>query len=267
MILKPLTLVQLNKIFDKTAVEAINFYIQKAIFSQPEPLNGQGQLSIQIPKEHVEQWIVQAIGAKPVGAGSYPVDVIKEGEFGADVKMLSCKVKQGELTNAESGETSLAQKFKETGDDLDTLFKEQKHELIVKEWNAILFSKLKKVLKNDNVKKIYYFFILRSESAFYLCGLDVDVESIFRTSVKYTTKSSIFLDEFIDKKYGNVKIYKSKKRLELRLKPKNWLKENLLLKFDLKLTNREVNIREKIEENKLSEYIYELKEELFKYGN
>lgn len=67
------------------------------MFSQPERIIGQDILPIQVPKEHLEQWVVQAIGALPVSAGNYGVDVIKEGEFGADIKMLSCKISKRKL--------------------------------------------------------------------------------------------------------------------------------------------------------------------------
>jgi len=43
---------------------------------------------------------------------------------------------------------------------------------------------------------------------------------------KFTQKGmSIDLENFIDEKYGNVKLYKSKKRLELRLH-KNFIKDH-----------------------------------------
>ena len=46
----------------------------------------------EIPKEHIEQWFVQALNAQSVGAGSYPVDILMPNQYGADVKMLSCVI-------------------------------------------------------------------------------------------------------------------------------------------------------------------------------
>ena len=87
MVLTPLTKKQLEEIFDDAALEVIDYFLEKTILLQPEILDGQDELPIQIPKEHIEQWFVQAIHAKPVGAGSYPVDIIL-GIY--SVRMLRC---------------------------------------------------------------------------------------------------------------------------------------------------------------------------------
>lgn len=90
MMLKPLNKAELEELFDERSLEVLRFYIKKAMIAQPEPLIGQNPLAIQVPKEHIEQWIVQSIGGKPVGAGSYPVDIV-HGNYGIDVKMLAAK--------------------------------------------------------------------------------------------------------------------------------------------------------------------------------
>ena len=114
MIAVPLDKNELQKFFDNDAEEVITFFIFKAIFSQPDLLPGQESIPIQIPKEHIEQWGVQALGADPIGAGSYPVDLVDELRgYASDIKMLSFsnKTKTGKDSNQMSGETSLAQKF------------------------------------------------------------------------------------------------------------------------------------------------------------
>ena len=95
--------------------------------------------------------VIQALQIQSVGAGNYPIDILKPNEWGADMKMLACN------------ETSLAQKFKLTGTNLDDMFE-------TKEFS----------------------------------------------------------------KYGNAKIYKSKKRLDLRLKPKALYEDNLLIAIPTK---------------------------------
>ncbi len=62
-----------------------------SLFAQPEVYTDKPSLPIQIPKEHLEQWFVQALQVESVGAGSYPIDILKPNEWGADVKMLSIK--------------------------------------------------------------------------------------------------------------------------------------------------------------------------------
>ena len=75
---------------------------------------------------------MQALNVTPVGAGSFPVDVISSDGWGADVKMLSCKVKDDKLATGESGETSLCGKvFTGICSDLDTLFLDEDYNKIV----------------------------------------------------------------------------------------------------------------------------------------
>ena len=143
MFLEPLRYDELRELFDDDAIKVIQFFIKKSLISQPEPMLGQPPIPIQVPKEHIESWVVQAIGGIPTGAGSYPVDVIKPTIFGADVKMLACKMTmQGELANCDSGETSLAQNFADTGSSLDSLFKSGNYQEIVDGWKDIIFNKL-----------------------------------------------------------------------------------------------------------------------------
>lgn len=258
MMLTPLNKNKLNELFDEDALKVLRFYMKKAMISQPEILVGQSPLSVQVPKEHIEQWIVQAIGGKPVGAGSYAVDIIHN-NIGIDVKMLAAKTtKNGELATSDSGETSLAQKFTHSGVDLDILFKEKKYNEIVDGWKDILYNKLSRVCKEQSLHTIYYFFILRSDSKFHLCAAEVDISKIDNLKVLRGTDSSVFIDGLIDERFGNAKIYKAKKRLELRLKPKYWYECKYTLDFDLDFIIPARNIRQLLEENKLDEYKKEL---------
>ena len=258
MILNPLTKAQLEELFDTRSLEVLRFYIKKAMIAQPEILVGQTPLSVQVPKEHIEQWIVQAIGGKPVGAGSYAIDIVHENS-GIDVKMLAAKSnKNGELATSDSGETSLAQKFTDSGVDLDIMFKEKKYAEIVDGWKDILYKKLSRVCAEQSLDKIYYFFILRAENKFHLCAAQVDISQIENLSVLRGTDSSVFVDGLIDERFGNGKIYKAKKRLELRLKPKYWYECKYTLDFDLDFVVPARNIRQLLEDGKLAEYKKEL---------
>lgn len=268
MVLEPLTKLELQQIFDKTAMEVIDFYIKKSLFSQPERIPGQQPLPIQVPKEHIEQWVVQAIGASPVGAGSYGVDVVQPGEFGADVKMLSCKIDAlGGVSDCDSGETSLAQNFKDTGISLDDMFANELYQEIVDGWKEILVNKLNRVRREQSVETIYYIFILRATTSFHLCGMKVNIDNIEYMKPSKTTSSSIFIDDFIEDEYGKVKIYKAKKRLELRLRPKYWIDHNLTLNFNLRDITDEIRIRDLVENNKLVEYEECLLKRVFENGN
>ena len=264
-VLTPLTLIELETFFDDKALTVINYFLKKSLISQPEKLLSQIEdLPIQIPKEHIEQWIVQALGAQPLGAGSYPVDVITA-NWGADVKMLSCKVNpDGNLTNADSGETSLAQKFGDgnfgDGNTLDDLFAQREYEFIWSKWKEILIAKYQKVEDDHNITDIYYFIVLRAGNIFHLCGLKVDLSNLVDTTINNTrsTNDSIWIKEFIEDDYGHIKIYKAKKRLELRLKPKKWIDNDMVISFNTNFEQISTDIREKIINNELDDYINDI---------
>ncbi len=69
---------------------------------------------------------------------------------------------------------------------------------------------------------------------YYICAFEVDVDNINSQNITQRDrnseiKQSVFLNGVIDAKYGNSKIYKAKKRLELRLKPKSLLEDGFLI--------------------------------------
>ena len=260
----PLTVEELGSFFDPTSLKVIKYFLRKSLVSQPEKLPLQEDIPIQIPKEHIEQWVCQSIGAIPVGAGSYAVDVLsKNKEWGADIKMLSCQVNKnnGQLRNSSSGETSLSQNFGDSesigGNTLDELFKKNEYGVIWDKWKDIFQKKYLKVNQDFGVTKIYYFFILRANLDFHLCGLKVDLNNLEKTEVNYekSTSKSVWIKNFIDNNFGNVKVYRSKKRLELRLRPKYWVDNHFVKTFSTNFQHLEVDIRNLVEENELDSHI------------
>lgn len=255
MVLKPLTKDKLEKIFDDTSLQVIKYYIQKALFAQPEILSGQKEPSIQIPKEHIEQWVVQAIGGIPVGAGNYPIDVMKANQFGADIKMLNCKVDgTGSLCSSCSNESSLLQNFKDTGSELDMLFDQKKYVEIAEGWKGMLFHKLSKAMEDNNLPQLYYIFILKGNTTFHICGFSIDVGAIKDVGCGKTGDTNVFLSNFIDNKHGNVKIYKAKKRLELRLYPKYLVDNDYTMPINIEYKPRVVNMRDVLLNNLMIDY-------------
>lgn len=256
MILEPLTNDELNEIFDETSKKVLRFYMKKAIILQPEVLPRQHILPIQVPKEHVEQWVLQAIGGEPVGAGSFPVDIVKPNQFGVDVKMLSCSLDlNGMPDNSESGEASLAQKFNTEGINLDNLFEEGGYERIVDLWRNILYEKLSYVSNKFQLEKIYYIFILRAGNNFFLCGTRVNINEIQNMNIERYTKKSVFVSGLIDSTLGQGKIYQSKKRLELRLRPANWINSGYAIQISKNYQHTiPQNMRYIIENNMLYDY-------------
>jgi len=225
-ILRPLTKEELNNFFSEHSLKVIQYFMNTSLFAQPE--------------------------------------------WGADVKMLSCKVdKNDNLTNGDSGETSLAQKFVGTGISLDDMFKNEQYQEIIDGWSSIWKDKLVNVKTNKSIDNIYFFFFLRgSKKESYICAFEVDVDNINIDTITQRDenskiKQSIFLDGVIDAKYGNSKIYKAKKRLELRLKPKNLLDDGFLITIPTEIPTKEdiyqlVQDKDKFDEymkNKLTKFL------------
>ncbi len=146
-VINPLTKEELSFFLDDKSKEIVKYFIIKSLFSQPEPRIGQRRLPIQVPKEHMEQWFTQALNVKPVGSGSYPIDIYNERDnWGADIKMLNIKLdEQGNVTNSDSGEASLGQNFSNAGNDLDSLFHTKNYESIKNNWVKLFLSKYEAV--------------------------------------------------------------------------------------------------------------------------
>jgi len=270
LVIKPLKHSELANFLDDKAKDIIKYFIIKSLFSQPETKAGQGDLPIQIPKEHIEQWFTQALNVKPVGAGSYPVDIYNDREhWGADIKMLNIKVdKTGTVKNSESGEASLGQNFADAGINLDVLFSSKNYEEIKDKW-VKLYKKKYGDLKKDypSIKKVFYFFILRPGvqnigADFYFAGAVLNLKNLKSVNVDTarTTKNSVFLNNFISSDYGNTKIYKAKKRLELRIRPKKWIDNNKAIKITTSFNPLKVDLRkENVNEKYLQEQIKKMK--------
>lgn len=269
-VLRPLTLTEIKTFFNTDARTVINFLIKKAILSQPERKPWQNILPVHIPKEHIEQWVVQALWVEWIGAGSYPVDAInRTHKWGADIKMLSASVDSSwNFTPGDSGETSLAQKFQWTWNELDQLFASQEYEKIKTEWLEIYIDKLNEVIEKEGLEKIYYFILIRWWSKLHIIWLEVILEHIWNVSVDTvrTTPSSVFLKGFMNNAFWYLKIYKAKKRLELRLKPKKWFDEGYCLTFDLAsmIDTTEVDLLEMVKKGEdLNTYWLEKVSKLF----
>lgn len=102
------------------------------------------------------------------------------------------------------------------------------------------------------LKTFYYFIFIRGGDSMYLSICEVDTQKLKKLTPGEITRTSLFVDNFIEGKYGNVKIYKSKKRMELRLFPKIMQDDNLFISWkinDFKPTL--VDLRKLVESNRL----------------
>ena len=249
---------EMLSLVDVNAYSIIEYLLRKVTFSQPElSNNNQKNSGIQITKEFLEQWIVQACDLKSIGSGNYPIDVYKENEYGTVEKFVSAGVdKKGQLLNSQSNETSLGQNFQGFGKYLDQAFENKDYDKILNGWIKILKDKLSKPFTQLNLHTIYYFIFIRSGNKICLAISKLDLDYIQNLTVKKTSPTSVFVDNFLNPKYGEVKIYKSKKRMELRLYAKKLQENNLLITWDFKnLKPSIVSLREIAQKNQLNDHI------------
>jgi hypothetical protein len=273
MILEELKKNELDEIFDKKAKDIIKFLLNRTLICYPEFLKEQTEKSIYLEKKQCEQWIVQSLGLVPVGEGSYPIDGISKNKIGYDISNLNWGITKGNKEKKETGEKSLAQKFADEnfGDDLenlDELFTKGKKNEILIAWKEILKNKWNETIKEKSLKKIILINIIKRQdkNKFYIFGIKINVKNIDNCEVDFSKKSkdSVFINNFINEELGSVKIYKAKKRLELRLKPKKWLENGDFIEFNFIFNNKTKNLRDEFTSNKKG-FLKEIKKDFEKF--
>lgn len=144
--------------------------------------------------------------SKLVGNGNTNIDINIDGKIGIDVSVLT-------LNNNFTNEKSIMQNFSNTGE-LDLLFNGKEGEKAVEIFKNKLIDKY-----TSNLDDIYYIIFICKKKNIYISCLKLNPCSIKNMKFAEFTKSykNIAINNFINKKFGNVRLYKSKKRLELRL--------------------------------------------------
>ena len=110
MVLEEVKLEELNQIFDENSKKVLNYLLQRTVLSYPEFLPSQNNTALYLEKKQCEQWIVQALGLKPLGEGSYPIDGINN-KNGYDVSSLALAQTNNGKMASQTGEKSLGQNF------------------------------------------------------------------------------------------------------------------------------------------------------------
>ena len=262
MVLEEVTSDELNKIFDSSAKEVLNYLLQRCVISYPEFLPSQKDTALYLEKKQCEQWIVQALGLKPVGEGSYPIDGINDNK-GYDVSSLALSQSKKGKMNSQTGEKSLGQKFSdenfgESDDNLDSLFGSGNYDKIINAWKKILKKKWLQAIKDHKLENIYLvnLILYKPEKKLYIFLLKINHKNLEDVTKEKISDKSVFLKNFIDEKFGNAKIYKSKKRLELRLKPHQFLKNKSFLEFKIESKVNSKNLREIFQNGKKREQYF-----------
>ena len=188
-------------------IDILKKYVQEDINGNKEYFDDLNMTyRISCPKK--AEWILnKAIpNGKLVGNGNTSVDIVVD-NICIDVSVLT-------LNNLYTNEKSIMQNFS-TGNNLDSLFDNSEGDEAIK----IFENKLDEKYILNAGKEIYYLKFICHKKNIYLTCLRLIPENIKNMKFLSFTKShkSISVNNFIDEDIGSVKLYKSKKRLELRL--------------------------------------------------
>ena len=252
---QPLSKEELHEIFDEKAIQILDFYLKRGELVQPEQLNLNEKISYKIPPEHLEIWFSQALGWHSIGAGSYPIDIISpDKSSGADVVKVVYKVKKDKsISHSHTNEKSIFQKFgdsnwsdDEAEETLDEMFVKKNLKGIGISANDIFYKKINSITGLHNLYYFYFLFPPAGVNNVYICGLKINKnEKIPIENLELTKeKQSVIIHDFIDSKYGQTKVYKSKKRFELRLYAHKFIETNKVIKFSINNTVKQNNLRE-----------------------
>ena len=142
-----------------------------------------------------------------VGNGNSSIDININNKIVIDVSVLT-------LNGTYTNEKSIMQNFSDSNN-LDTLFNTYDGKEAVKIFKNKFIEKYSFAYK----KEIYYMIFICKNKNVYMSCLKLNPEYISNMTFSGFTKTckNILIENFIDNKIGNVKLYKSKKRLELRL--------------------------------------------------
>jgi len=199
------------KIPNSIDIELLKHNVQQYMVSREEFYKETGR-SPYIEDEFSEYWIAKASKGVQIGMGSGGMDVKTSVSEGIDVM---CVIMNSGGTN----EKSLMQNFSNAGVDLDTLFKEKKGDEALSLYLNGYSKKIKGTKDEHKLNDLFILaFVSTQTSVYILCfKLNIDLLSNVKSMGFTKAEKNIKTVNFIDESYGNVRLYKSKKRLELRL--------------------------------------------------
>ena len=168
----------------------------------------------------IEYLVSKNMKAEHIGEGHYPVDIKKDNK-GIDV-LCVC------MNRSCSNEKSIIQNFKGAGKNLDIHFENGDYKKALDLYKDEYYFKLTDAIKEKKLEEIYYCAFISTNTSIYMSVFKLDIEKIKTIDYTNATKTSINFNGFIDDKYGSTKLYKSKKRLELRFKKELLNNENTI---------------------------------------
>jgi len=171
-----------------------------------------------IEDEFSEFYTAETTGGKEIGGGHCAMDVKTKLNEGIDAM---CVI----MNKSQSNEKSLMQNFSESGNNLDKLFFEKKDKEAVQLFIKSYSEKLIKCKNEKGLTELYILAFISTNIDIYLICFKINIENIkYCLSGGFVNEKkdkcvNINVNNFINSKYGKVTLYKSKKRLELRLFP------------------------------------------------
>ena len=157
-----------------------------------------------IESEFSEFWFKKASDGKRIG-GNKGMDIITKNNLGLD---LSCLYINGNQTNVKS----IISYY-----DMDKNFDLAKNKL---------HKKIDNFCMEYNTKELFYCVLISDEKNIYLSTFQFYPKNIPNIYFNNITKNSVYTNNFIDSKYGYVKLNLRQRRLELRLN------SNIINKFN-----------------------------------
>lgn len=171
-----------------------------------------------VEDEFSEYYTAKVTAGEEIGGGSCGMDVKTGANEGIDVM---CVI----MNKHQSNEKSLMQNFSTSGANLDVLFHEKQDKEAVSLYMNQYSKKIEKVKAEKGLNDLYIMAFVSTEKDVHLVCFKLNLENIQHvTSGGFVNKQkesyvNILVTNFINPLYGNVKLYKSKKRMELRLLP------------------------------------------------
>ena len=166
-----------------------------------------------IEDEISEYWTAKASNGREIGRGSGGMDVKTELGEGIDAM---CVI----MNHNGSNEKSLTQNFSVAGAQLDQLFDERRDVDALNLFRNGYKEKIRKVREENNLNALYIIAFISTQTDVFTVCFSLDEAMISEVSSGGFVAGgdrNIIANGFIDPSEGNVKLYKSKKRLELRL--------------------------------------------------
>ncbi len=172
-----------------------------------------------IEDEMSEFYTAQASAGREIGAGNCGMDVKTTENEGIDTM---CVI----MNKHHSNEKSIIQNFSSSGNNLDSLFKEGMDEEAVRLYVNDYSRKLEVTKCKQQLTDMYLLSFISTSREVYVVCFKIDLEYMkhvrsdgFVNHKKNGSTVNINVSNMIHPSYGNVKLYKSKKRMELRLYP------------------------------------------------